>query len=124
MRRLVEEREVLLPDHPWLLAHEWEVKPGLTQYGKGDMVFADAGGNLVAVEAKWIKEGPGKQTRSKRNKGRVTVRRQALRYAEALWTWVPWAVSVEARAWTNEDPAPELLGVFPDALAARGGDCQ
>lgn len=111
--QLVERQAQLLPEHPWLVAFEWEVTPGFTQRGKGDLVFSDSVGNLVVVETKWLREGPGKQTRTKRNAGRVKVREQARRYAQELWRLVPWAKSVEARVWTNEEDGPRMVGRFP-----------
>lgn len=117
VQSLANSSRDLLPSHPYLLAFEWEVRPGHSQFGVGDLVFGNETGRLAAVEIKWIPEGPGRSTRVKRTKQRGKVWTQARKYAEALWCHVPWAAEVEARVWTNEAENPELIGRFGPCTA-------
>jgi hypothetical protein len=112
VEELIERREELLPDHPWLLAFEWDVVRGESKHGIGDLVFGDRNGRLVAVEAKYVPDGSGRQIGSARYKKRHKAWQQALTYAEILWRRVPWAAAVEARTWTNLCDEPRIHGRF------------
>ena len=83
-RELVLQSRDLLPSFPYLVMHEWEVWPGASQFGKGDLVFTDGLGRYAAVEVKFLPLRSGPTARKKRNKSRNKVRDQALRYASVV----------------------------------------
>lgn len=91
----------LLPEYPYLVGWEWEVVPGFSQYGRGDLLFTDGAGRYVVVEVKSIVTG-------NRNRKRNSVEEQAERYAELVSTVDPHAESVESFVFTNDWICPGL----------------
>ncbi len=85
IRNLVVEGHPLLEGFPLLYDYEWEVEPGRSDGGCGDLVFTDGEGGFAVVEAKYIDNArTGSTARAKRTDGRKAVREQALRYAAAF----------------------------------------
>ena len=83
-RELLARSDTLLPDHPFLMLWEWEVSPGWSQGGKGDLVFTDGQGAFAVVETKWIGGGWGRNGRNSRRKRRRKVEEQAWTYGHAV----------------------------------------
>lgn len=104
LRNLVVDGHPLLVEFPLVYDYEWEVTPGRTDGGCGDLVFTDGDGNFAVVEVKFIDIGrTGHTVRVKRTKARSQVRDQARAYAEALRRSLDHeAVTVRAFALTNE----------------------
>lgn len=111
-RDFVRRSSELLPELPYLVDDEWEVSPGYTQAGKGDLVMTDGMGIFAAVEVKLIEGGAfggsGSSTRRSRTRKRQTVRGQARRYARVLRVRFPDADEVRAYTWTNETALQRL----------------
>ncbi len=106
-RDFVRQSIELLPELPYLIDDEWEVVPGHTQAGRGDLVLTDGCGTFAAVEVKLIDGGAfggsAKNAGRARTKKRKKVVEQALNYAAVLRRRFPAAVEVQAYTWTNED---------------------
>lgn len=104
VRAFVEEGHNEIRAYPFLYDYEWEVHPGFSNGGRGDLVFTDGQGNFAVVEAKFIdNDRTGRTARVKRTKSRGQVREQALTYAAALRGILgEGAVSVRAFSLTNE----------------------
>lgn len=65
--------------------YEWEVDPGHSNGGCGDLVFTDGAGNFAVVEVKFIDTArSGPTARVKRTKSRSQVSDQARTYADAI----------------------------------------
>lgn len=76
-RELVLGSAEVLPAFPFVVDYEWDVVPGKTNNGRGDLVFADGDGGFAVVEVKSIL-GSGKNTNR-----RTKVEDQAARYLRA-----------------------------------------
>ena len=111
-RNFVSSSLELLPELPYLVDDEWEVSPGHTQAGKGDLVLTDGQGTFAAVEVKLIQGGvfggSSKNRRGTQRKKRRKVEKQAVTYASVLRRRLPGAVVVRAFIWTNEGGLVEL----------------
>ena len=60
-----------LEKYPFAYDYEWEVIDGYSNYGKGDLIFTDTGGNFLIVECKYINRfDTGKTASTKRRKNR------------------------------------------------------
>lgn len=92
----------LLAECPYVCEHEWDVKKGWSQYGKGDLVFTDGNGNYMVMEVKWLNSFSGPTQRTKRRKKRKKVKKQALKYGKAYFRKHPEVKSIIAVAATNE----------------------
>lgn len=104
-RSFVLRSRTLLPFHPFLIDDEWDVVPGRTNEGRGDLVFTDNRGSFAVVEVKFINnDRSGRTARSKRTDARGKVREQASRYASLLAAITPNHREVIAYAYTNESP--------------------
>lgn len=114
-RQLVLESRRLLPDYRYVIDDEWEVEPGRTQHGKGDLVFTDGRGFFAVVEIKYIdligthRTGSGKTKRRNNNKKRNKVKEQAPKYLELLSKKLGDASALKAYVFTNEDEMPQCL---------------
>ncbi len=104
IRELVRGGHAGLAGFPLLYDYEWEVHPGRSDGGRGDLVFTDGIGNFAVVEAKYIDTSrTGATVRAKRTESRSKVREQARAYADALRRVLPDEVrTVRAFALTNE----------------------
>eukprot|EP00053_Salpingoeca_punica_P019021 m.189646 g.189646 ORF g.189646 m.189646 type:complete len:440 (+) comp17552_c0_seq1:3054-4373(+) len=73
--------------------YEWEVKPGLSQYGVGDLVLSNKDQTVfAAVEIKFFNfDATGRTASSKRNRQRSKVEDQARTYAMVLRDRLPHA---------------------------------
>ncbi|MCU0569897.1 MAG: hypothetical protein MUF49_25410 [Oculatellaceae cyanobacterium Prado106] len=121
-RELVLMREQLLPNYPYVIEDEWEVEPGRTDKGRGDLVFSDGMGRFAVVEVKWLDLLDHEQSESTRNgdtrrvsnrKKRRKVEKQALEYAKAyeetqLREDVT-VLQVEAYLFTNDYDRPKRI---------------
>lgn len=116
-------RGLVLDGHAELAAfhlvfdYEWEVTPGHTNGGRGDLVFTDGAGSYAVVEVKFIDKGrSGSTARSKRTDSRKRVWEQASTYAWALNAVLGEAASnIRSFTLTNEDglkerPVPGVSG--------------
>ena len=83
-------------------AQEWEVIPGYSQFGKGDLVFKRPGfEEYLVIETKYIRTDSGKTARGSRTKNRKKVVEQALRYGAIFKQRHPGA-EVEIATFTND----------------------
>ena len=102
-RAFVLRSEEFLPEHPYLYADEWEVVPGETNQGRGDLLFTDGVGSFAVVEVKYIDSGrTGSTVRTKRRKSRRHVGEQAAKFAEAVRAWRIATGAVYGYALTDE----------------------
>ena len=104
-RRLVLASAELLPAFPFLVDDEWDVVPGHTNHGRGDLVFTDGEGSYAVVEVKFIDLGrSGHTARVKRTKSRGLVVEQARKYARVVARRESATGIVVAYTFTNESP--------------------
>jgi hypothetical protein len=90
------------PPFTQLYAQEWEVIPGYSQFGKGDLVFKrPAFEEYLVIETKYIRTDSGKTARGKRTRNRKKVVEQALRYGAIFKQHNPGAL-VEIATFTND----------------------
>lgn len=114
-QRLVLEREALLPDYPFVIDDEWEVNPGRTDEGCGDLVFTDGNGRFAVVEVKYIdltgdnRSGSKKTIKKSNQEKRKTVKEQAQKYAAHLLQKLDSPESVEAYFFTNQCNIPQRV---------------
>lgn len=102
-REFVLNSRAEMPDFPFVVDDEWEVVPGKTNGGRGDLVFTDGRGAWAVVEVKFIDNGrTGATARTKRKNSRNKVVDQAITYAEALRGRLPSDATVQAYIVTNE----------------------
>jgi hypothetical protein len=84
-RKLVLNRDRLLPQYPYVIEDEWDVIDSRTDLGRGDLVFTDGTGCFAVVEVKWIDLDSGSRTgstkRTSNHKKRRKVEEQAIEYA-------------------------------------------
>lgn len=104
IRALVTDGHPDVAAFAYVYEYEWEVRPGFSNAGCGDLVLTDGEGNFVVVEAKFIdNDRSGHTARVKRTKSRSQVRDQARTYADALRRILgDEAMSVRAFSLTNE----------------------
>jgi hypothetical protein len=103
-RKLVMNSLELLPDYPFVIDDEWEVKPSRGDQGKGDLIFTNGEGRFAVVEVKWIDlERRGKTVRTGRNKDRKKVKEQAARYRDILAEKLGPDFHVEGYYFTNNE---------------------
>ncbi len=124
---LVLRPPALLAAFPLVVSDEWEPVPGRTEYGRGDLVFADGRGHYAVVEVKWMNPpGDGRTARRRRNRKRDVAPVQAWRYASLLLKVRPDAIDVRVMAFTNDWQHPGLIDLGlaqrpePEAPASVG----
>ena len=116
-RYLVLNSTELLPGFPFLIDDEWDVEPGKTDKGRGDLVFTDGEGDFAVVEVKFIDLGrTGKTVRTKRKNSRNKVISQAVDYGKKVYECFGPDVTVESYSFTNEVGTPVLEGM----VSAKG----
>lgn len=104
-RALVRRSPELLPAFPFLVEDEWEVSPGRTDQGRGDLIFTDGEGAFAVVEVKYIDiDRSGRTARTKRTHSRSKVRDQACAYAMEALRRFQTEGGVLALIYTNEAP--------------------
>jgi Holliday junction resolvase-like predicted endonuclease len=87
-----------------LVENEWEVNPGYSQAGKGDLVMTDGLGHYAVIEVKHIDtSATGRTAQTRRNNKRKQVKQQAQQYAGEYKKRQPNARSVKAMTYTNEN---------------------
>jgi len=124
-RTLARDGHEALSRYPYLVDDEWEVEPGHTNKGRGDLVFTDGHGGWATVETKWIDGGTdggsSKTRRRTRTKKRKTVEEQAVKYASLLFQSRDDVDHVRAFLHTNER-SMDLVGGAPmaDEFIAEG----
>lgn len=118
-RQLILSSHQLLPNYPYVIEDEWEVEPGRTDKGRGDLVFTDGNGCFAIVEVKWIDlEGVGRTGSTKRTSNRQkrrTVEKQARKYVNIYAELVgklDTVKHVEAFVFTNECVQPCSLRII------------
>lgn len=120
---LANEGHTVLAAYPYLVDDEWEVSPGQTNKGRGDLVFTDGHGHWATVETKWIDGGTdggsGKTRRTSKRTKRRKVEKQAIEYASLLKYFRDDVDHVEAFLHTNETPMVRIERPLLDDLALR-----
>ena len=90
------------PPFTQIYAQEWEVIPGYSQFGKGDLVFKrPAFEEYLVIETKYIRTESGKTAQRSRTRSRKKVVEQALRYGAIFKQLHPEAL-VEIATFTND----------------------
>ena len=69
-----------LVNYPYLLEFEYDVIPGRTDIGRGDLIFTDGVNNYLILETKFLTESTGDTARTARRKQRRRVEEQAPKY--------------------------------------------
>ena len=87
-------KEKALLEYRYISLFNWEVVPGMSQYGVGDLVFSDGNGNFAVMEVKHLTSRSGKNQREKRRKARKKVKEQTIKYMSAFKRMVPEANSI------------------------------
>mmetsp|Transcript_90273 Transcript_90273/g.291913 ORF Transcript_90273/g.291913 Transcript_90273/m.291913 type:complete len:239 (-) Transcript_90273:100-816(-) len=126
---LLKEMPCPLARYPFLYLNEWECKPGLSQHGKGDLVFAGPEWRFAVVETKWIDlASSGATARRRRTKHRRHVWIQAMEYTLALPNLLH-RMGVECKGiaaftFTNEDRLQSVVSnpVWPSDMRCRNCD--
>lgn len=114
-RQLIRNSHQLLPEHPYVIEEEWEVEPGRTDQGRGDLVFTDGDNCFAIVEVKWIDlSGLGRKRSTRKvdnRKKRRKVEEQAVNYARLYASSANLTPDkkVEAFVFTNEFDRPHLI---------------
>jgi hypothetical protein len=84
-RKLVLNRNRLLPQYPYVIEDEWDFIDSRTDLGRGDLVFTDGSGCFAVVDVKWIDinglSRDGRTRRVSNRKKRRKVEDQAIDYA-------------------------------------------
>lgn len=119
-RQIVLEGHPDLARFPFLVDDEWEVHPGATNLGRGDLVFTDGQGAFAVVEVKFIDLGrTGPTVRAKRTESRGKVIEQARSYAALLKSRHPDLVNeVVPYTFTNERGLERVMS-YGEWAAAR-----
>jgi hypothetical protein len=124
-RKLVLNRNRLLPQYPYVIEDEWDVIDSRTDLGRGDLVFTDGGGCFAVVEVKWIDlDGILRDAKTRRasNRGkRRNVEKQAAKYANLYRHKLSdielvFVRHVEAFYFTNEYDKPISLSMSLQSL--------
>jgi hypothetical protein len=84
---------------PFLCANEWEPRPGLSQWGCGDLVCTDGRGSYAVIELKWVNTGGNRENRRKKRRKVVW---QAKKYARMWAVLHPDARRVIGFSYTEE----------------------
>lgn len=112
-RKLVLNSHQLLPHYPYVIEDEWEVEPGRTDKGRGDLVFTDGRGHFAVVEVKWIDTQSSDRVsvtrRGSNRKKRRKVEKQAGDYAEIFSRKYDCVSHIEAYTFTNDQDYPQPL---------------
>ncbi|MEO1744208.1 MAG: hypothetical protein AAFR99_20675 [Cyanobacteria bacterium J06629_9] len=114
-RQLVLESRRLLPDYPYVIDDEWDVEPGHTQHGRGDLIFTDGRGCFAVVEVKYIdlggvnRTGSSRTKRTRNNRKRKKLREQAPKYLDCLAVKLGTAIRLEAYIFSNQNDLPQQL---------------
>ena len=67
-------------DYPFVTDYEYDLEPGMTNLGKGDLILTKGKNSYLIVEAKYLCNENGKTARRKRSSKRKKVNEQAERY--------------------------------------------
>jgi hypothetical protein len=110
-QQLVKHSTTLLSEYPYLIEDEWEVEPGQSDKGKGDLVFASEHYRFAVVEIKYIDlKSTGHTSSTRRTAKRQAVKKQAINYAATYA--IRHLQNVEAFTFTNENHLPCSLGIY------------
>jgi hypothetical protein len=117
IKEFVQDSFNLLPQFPYLFLYDWDVIPGHSQHGKGDLVFADGKGNFAIVQVKYLDfSNTGSTGSSRRTKHRQNLKKQTRRYTEALPEHLKHTNNnlfdikdIKGYFYTNDDPKPILF---------------
>lgn len=85
-RQLVLDENNALAPWPYLVDWEWEVVPGASNLGRGDLLFTDGEREYAVVEVKYIDKdssGPTARTRRKTKRGKVARQANRLMHRKA-----------------------------------------
>ncbi len=102
VRELVSHSAELLPEFPLLVEHEWELCPGHSAGGKGDLVFYDGQRAFAVVEVKVVANAAGTASNRRRR-----VECQGRKYAAGLESRFP-SSTVLALVYTDDGANPGL----------------
>jgi len=92
------KKEKYLMKYPNIFLHEWYVVEGMSQYGKGDLVFTDGNKKFLIVEVKELSLNSGRNQCVARTKSRKKVKKQAINYMSAFRKKFPGAKSIKGAA--------------------------
>lgn len=103
----LKTRRPELSEFKYIYDYEWEVEPGLSDKGKGDLIFTDGNNNFLVVECK--------------NKHSQEVRQQTLKYMKLLKRIYENAKSIKGLAVTPErwDLAPNEMSYWDIELSEK-----
>ncbi|MFW9924337.1 MAG: hypothetical protein ACFFDW_13725 [Candidatus Thorarchaeota archaeon] len=90
-----------LNKYPYIFAHEWEVNPGYSNFGIGDLVLADANGKLLVIEIKSLPESKNRTSKRRKTRKRQKVRCQVSYYHSCLQVKYPF-MNIESCYLTND----------------------
>lgn len=90
-----------IKDYPLVTDYEYDVEPGKTNSGRGDLILTDGENNYLIVEVKFLSENSGKTARTRRKTQKNKVYEQALNYKEKFQKKFPKA-KVDCITLTNE----------------------
>lgn len=88
------------PPFPYtvLVAQEWEVVPGMANYGVGDLVFSiPSSAEYLVIETKYLNKRSGRTAKTLRNRGRHKVKEQAEFYG---------------RKWSDRHPRAKVVYAY------------
>lgn len=76
----VDKIEIALIQFLFIYAYEWEVEPGFSQFGKGDLLLTDGNLNFLIIEVKELSPFSGRNQCVARTKARKLVKKQTEKY--------------------------------------------
>ena len=120
MRSLVLDTEGWRSQYPYLIEYEWEVDPGHSNMGVGDLVFTDGDTEFAVVEVKFVDTmSSGRNKRNKRTKKRRQVEWQAYQYCQLYNDRITQVIpdaSVKGYFFTDETPTPRLMRYYASGI--------
>ena len=99
----------LLPRFPYVIEDEWFVISGLSQFGKGDLVFTDGKGCFAVVEIKYLRTDTGATARKSRNRAKNKLLDQVKYYVQGYKNKNPEHLQIEGYYYTNLDKFPKRI---------------
>ena len=98
----------IFSDFPFVVDYEYELKQGLMNHGKGDLILTNGNKKYLVVEAKHITQAEGRNARARRRQQRNKVNEQVTFYLDKFLEKYPNA-DADGFALTNEILSEDLL---------------
>ncbi len=92
--KLTSSMAEVLVKYSYIFDYEWDVIPGMSQFGVGDLVFTDSNKNFLVMEVKKLSYGSGRNQCVARRKARRKVEEQTVKYMNAFRRKHPEAKSI------------------------------